>query len=102
MNFCPVVRSRIATPSTPSREWSTSLIVDSSFCQRTCCFSPVDCARALLRISNQQIRYLKDPLEAEILQLSSAVSSVDRNQSRYGSIFASRRRTTAVSEATGE
>src|SRR5207245_11546678 len=101
-DYCPLVISMMARASTPSRAWSTSLIVDASFCQRTDCFSPYDCARALPKKSNQQIRYFKDPPGGEILQLSLAVATLDRNESGYGSIFASRRRTTAVSEATGE
>src|SRR5438477_2050896 len=35
--FCPVVRSSIATPSTPSRLRSTSAIDASSFPHKTCC-----------------------------------------------------------------
>src|SRR5215469_8618099 len=35
----PSVRSRIATPITPSRPRSISPIEFSSFCQRACCFS---------------------------------------------------------------
>src|SRR5207237_274775 len=46
-NFCPVARSRMATPITPSRWRSTSWTLASSFCQSICSFSrPVCCARA--------------------------------------------------------
>src|SRR5207247_7028794 len=42
--FCPVVRSSIATPRTPSRLRSTSAIEASSFCHNTCCLFGV-CAK---------------------------------------------------------
>src|SRR5260370_27559161 len=45
--FCPVVRSRMATPRTPSRLRSTALMVASSFCHSTCSFSwDACCAQA--------------------------------------------------------
>src|SRR5205807_2586773 len=38
-NFCPLVRSSIATPRTPSRLWSASRMVDPSFSHKAGCFA---------------------------------------------------------------
>src|SRR5713101_3078961 len=60
----------MATPITPSRCWSTSRMLDSSFSQRTFCFllTRVDgadadglCAIAATRSKRQQKRFFKEP-----------------------------------------